>query len=223
MTASSDPDAPAVPRPRVRKTARRIALGLPVLLALLGVAAYIEREPLLRAAANLWIVSDDLAPADAAAVFGGGLEYRPFAAADYYRRGLVKKILISNIGSSRAELLGVLDSHVEHNRKVLLKLGVPDTAIETFGSKLANTYEEARALHEWAERTGARSIIVPTDIFATRRLKWTLLQAFGDSVIVHVAAIEPLEYQRDDWWKSERGLIAFQNEILKYAYYRLKH
>jgi uncharacterized SAM-binding protein YcdF (DUF218 family) len=223
MTASSERAVLSMPRPAPRAMLLRGALTLVALMAVLAVAAWFGREPLLRGAADLWIISDQAAPADAVAVFGGGLEDRPFAAAEYYRRGLVKKILLSNIGSGPAERLGVLDSHVDNNRKVLLKLGVPSGDIETFGEGLSNTYEEAVALREWAARTGARSVIVPTEVFSTRRVRWMLRRLFPDSVIIQVPALEPPEYGRVDWWKSERGLIGFQNEVLKYVYYRLKY
>src|SRR5262249_54705944 len=137
--------------------------------------------------------------------------------------GLTRKILLSNIGPSRAERLGVLESHVEHNRKVLLKLGVPETAIETFGSGLLNTHEEVLALRDWAARGGARSIIVPTEVFSARRLRWMSDRIFADGSIIRVVALDPPDYQRDVWWKNEGGLITFQNEIIKYAYYRLKY
>lgn len=223
MTARSERTALAVPRLRPCSVVRRGALALLALVVVLGVAGWFGRETLMRSAANLWIVSDETAPADAAAVFGGGLEIRPFAAAEYYRRGLVRKIVIANIGSSRAERLGVLASHVEANRQVLLKLGVPATAIETFGEGLSNTYEEAMALRDWAARSGTRSVIVPTEIFASRRLRWMLHRALADRITVRVTALEPLGYRRDDWWKHETGVITFQNEVIKYLYYRLKY
>jgi uncharacterized SAM-binding protein YcdF (DUF218 family) len=219
MTESAERLLPA----RKSRPCAVLTLALLALIVVLGAAAWFGRAPLLRSAADLWIVSDPVAPADAVAIFGGGLEYRPFAAAEYYRRGLARKILLSNIGSSRAERLGVLESHVEHNRKVLLKLGVPETDIETFGSALSNTYEEALALRDWAARRGARSIIVPTEIFSARRVRWMLHRVFTDGGIIRVPALDPLEYRRDDWWKNERGLIAFQNEIIKYVYYRFKY
>lgn len=223
MTASSE--LSEVPSLRVRPhvITRRFLLALLACIAVLGVASWLEREAVLREAADLWIVSDQPTQADAVAVFGGGLEYRPFAAADYYRRGLVPKILVSNIGSSPAERLGVLTSHVEANVNVLEKLGVPATAIETFGNQLSDTYAEASALHDWVVRTGAHTIIIPTDIFATRRLCWTLHRAFGDDAVILVPAVDPLGYTRDDWWKNEQGVITFQNEVIKYLYYRLKY
>jgi uncharacterized SAM-binding protein YcdF (DUF218 family) len=223
MTVPTTPGAIGIAGPRRRVTLLRATLTLVALLIGLAAAAWSGRETLLRAAADAWIVSDPAGPVDAVAVFGGGIEYRPFAAAAYYQQGLVRKVLISNIGSSSAEQLGVLQSHVEANRQVLLKLGVPETAIEPFGDRLSNTYEEARALREWADRTGARSIIVPTEVFTTRRLRWVLGRAFDDRVTIRVTAIEPHEYRRDNWWKDEHGLIAFQNEIAKYLYYRFKY
>lgn len=223
MTRSFERAAAAVPRAGgPTRALRRVLLTIAVFVAL-AFAAWVAREPLLRTAADLWIVSDEIAPADAVAIFGGGLEYRPFAAAAYYRQGLVGKILLSGIGAGPAEKLGARRSHVDANRNVLLKLGVPDSAIEPLGANLTNTYEEALALRDWATRTGARSIMVPTEIFSTRRLRWVLHRVFADGVTIRVPALDPIGYGRDDWWKKEAGLIGFQNEVMKYLFYRANY
>jgi uncharacterized SAM-binding protein YcdF (DUF218 family) len=223
MTASSERGMLPILRSSPCAIAWRGVLALLASIAVLCVAAWFGREPLLRSAADIWIVSDQAARSDAVVVLGGGIEIRPFAAAEYYRQGLVGKILLANIGSSRVEQLGLRESHVDANRKVLLKLGVPETAIESFGSNLSNTYEEARALRDWAARTGARSILVPTEIFPARRVRWTLYRVFPEEVTVRVPALDPLDYHRSNWWKSEGGLIGFQNEVIKYIYYRFKY
>ncbi|HLN39575.1 MAG TPA: YdcF family protein [Xanthobacteraceae bacterium] len=223
MTARLETGKPAALRPRPRSMTRRVALALVAGIAILALWAWHRPETLLGGAADLWIVSDEPAPADAIAVLGGGLEYRPFAAADYYRRGLAAKILVSNIGATPAERLGVLRSHVLANSEVLQKLGVPAAAIEPFGDHLSDTFAEATALHEWAVRNGAHRIIVPTDIFATRRLRWTLRHVFGNDAAILVPALNPPDYLRDNWWKNEHGVIGFQNEVAKYLYYRLKY
>jgi hypothetical protein len=67
---------------RVTRWRRCFAIGLA--LASLCAAAWIEREALLRGAADLWIVSDPVTPADAVVVLGGGIDMRPFVAADLY-------------------------------------------------------------------------------------------------------------------------------------------
>ena len=117
----------------------------------------------------------------------------------------------------------MLQPHVRANSEVLQKLGVPASAIEPFGDHLSDTFTEATALHEWALRNGAHRIMVPTDIFATRRLRWTLHHVFGNDAAILVPAVNPPDYLRDNWWKNERGVIGFQNEVMKYLYYRLKY
>lgn len=201
----------------------RPGLATLAVIVVLGAAAWLGRDTLLRSAADLWIVSDQPAAADAVAVFGGGLEDRPFAAAAYFREGWAKKIVLANIRSSPAERLGVLKAHVDANREVLVKLGVPASAIESFGTDVSNTYEEALALRQWVVHSGAHSVIVPTEIFSARRVRWMLQRVFAGEATILVLALDPLGYRRDNWWKSEGGVIGFQNEVVKYLYYRLKY
>jgi len=206
-----------------RRLSRKLRIPVFVLaLACLCAGTWIERGPLLQGMAALWIISDTVTHADAAVVLGGGLDVRPFAAADLYRRGLVNKVLISQVGDEPAVSLGVVLNHTESNRRVLLKLGVPADAIETFGTMNRNTIEEAIALSEWADRNNASSFIIPTEIFSARRVQYIFRRELATERL-EVLSLDPLLYNKDDWWKTDAGLIAFQNEILKYIYYRLKY
>jgi uncharacterized SAM-binding protein YcdF (DUF218 family) len=100
--------------------------------------------------------------ADGVAVLGGGMETRPFAAAEYYRRGLVPKVLVSNL-RSRAAHAELLSS--ETTEALLGRLGVPQSAIEVFGQGASNTYEESLAVKNWASRNHAHRLLVPHGIF----------------------------------------------------------
>jgi hypothetical protein len=184
---------------------RRRLLAVLAVVAVLGTGAWVGRDWVLLSAADLWIVSDPIGSADAVAVFGGGIADRSFAAAQYYRQGLVKKILI-DLPASEA---------------VLLDLGIPSSAIETFGNDLGNTHEEVLALRDWAERNDTCSIIVPTEIFSARRVRWMLHRAFGGECVIRVIALDVLS--RNDWWRHVQEVSAFQNEILKYIYYRVNY
>ena len=193
-------------------------------LASVAVGGWLVREPVLLGAAKLWIVSDPVSRASAIVVLGGGLETRPFEAAELWRRGLAYKILVSQGPEERAASMGGIPSHSELNREILVKLGVPPGAIETFGAASKNTTEEAVALREWAERNAASVFIIPSEIFSARRVRWIFRREFsGTAVRIEVPSVEPRGYTRWDWWKTEQGLLAFQNEFLKYVYYRLKY
>jgi len=180
------------------------------------------REAILTNVAAWWVVSDELTHADAIAVLGGDIDVRPFAAADLYKRGFASTILVANVQMSRAEELGI-PSHTELNREVLLKLGIPSMAIVGFGDNVSSTQDEAEAIREWALVSKAKRIIVPPEIFAARRVQWIFdreLNPIGVQVIVH--ALPTPQYTLADWWRHRSGLIDFNNEVLKYLYYRAK-
>ena len=185
------------------------------MLATVGISAWLGREPLLRGAASLWIVSDPVTRADAIVVLSGNYYERPLVAADLYRRGFANKILVS-------QAISPTDS--ELSRTALLKSRVPPAAIEYFGNANSNTRNEAVAIRQWAERNAASAFIIPTEMFSARRVRWIFQRELsGRGVTIEVPSFEPLSYTRGKWWKAELGVIAFQNELIKYIYYRLKY
>jgi DUF218 domain-containing protein len=192
-------------------------------LASLVIGGWLGREPLLRGAASLWIVSDPVTRADAIVVLGGNFHVRPLIAADLYRRGLADKVLVSQTAEVEQVAVGASPSDTELSRAALLKLGVPPGAIERFGTANTNTRDEAVALREWAERNAASAFIIPSEIFSARRVRWIFHRELsGNAVTIEVPSFVPPGYTRGEWWKTEQGLIAFQNELLKYIYYRLR-
>jgi uncharacterized SAM-binding protein YcdF (DUF218 family) len=205
-----------------RPSWRTPVLVLAVLVALAG-GAWIERLRLLQAAADLWIVSDPITKSDAAVVLGGGLETRPFAAADLYRRGLVREVLVSNVVPEPTDFLGVTANHTDLNIMVLEKLGVPAPAIDTFGKDNDSTEDEAATLRTWAARHGASSFIVPTEIFSTRRVSRTFRRALGPAARIEVMPVEPRLYHRAGWWRRKEGVVAFQEEVVKHLYYLARY
>jgi uncharacterized SAM-binding protein YcdF (DUF218 family) len=212
-------------RPPARRKARLSGWRVALAVAVLGLAlVWIEHATILRQLAGWWAVSDDLVHADAVVVLGGDLEVRPFAAAALYKHGFADKVLVSNVFMGKAERLGMIPSHTELNRDVLLKLGVPESAIVTIGNDNSSTFDEAEAVRAWGLRSGAKAVIVPTELFAARRTRWIfhrVLDAGGIAVIVR--AFPPPDYGLEDWWRNRHGLVDFNNEILKYLYYRAKY
>ncbi len=128
-------------------------------------------------------------------MLGGGLKYRPPIAADLYKKGLVSKVLASQVR--------------EANRRALLKFGVPDTAIEMFATENRNTADEARALKDWAEQ---HALIVPSEIFAARRVRWIFHQEFQrTSMRIEVPSFEE-DIPRAGWWKTSQDEPRFETK-----------
>ena len=203
---------------------RSVVLWSGGLVVLLAAFCFVCRAPLLRAAANAWIVNEPLAKADAIVVLGGGLETRPFEAARLYHEGLAPKILLMDVKLSPTTRLGITPLEKDLTRQVLLKQNVPDSDCVTIGDGVASTYDESRAVRAWLEATGARKVIIPTDLFHTRRVRWLFRkQLRGTGATVTVRAVVPADYGATNWWTNVEGLIGFQNEVVKSVYYHAKY
>ncbi len=215
-------DMPTSYRLPVRLLKQLGALFLSFLLVLVLLWAF--RQPLLHGFAEVWAVDQPLEKADVLLVLGGGLDVRPFAAAELYQQGYSTQVLVAMPPVKRTERLGLVRNHGEHNREVLLREGVPASAIVSLGSELKNTYQEALALREWLKSSPAKRIIIPTEAIHTRRVAWLFGKVLADmDVQLMVTRLESPDYNSTDWWMSELGFIAVQNEVLKYIYYRLKY
>jgi uncharacterized SAM-binding protein YcdF (DUF218 family) len=179
--------------------------------------AWSAGPPILRSLARLWIVSEGLDHADVIVVLGGGLDVRPAAAAELYRRDMAPRVAIgfSEYDQGREAAL---------TRAKLLQHGVPATAISEFRFAPHSTYGEARGILKWTRARGINSVIIPTDIFPSRRVRWIFNHELAPAGIrVMVQAITPPWYNVDDWWRHQVGLIHFRNELIKYVYYRLQY
>jgi len=182
----------------------------------------VQYKVLLRDLANFWVVSDNLnKPADAIVVLGGNLETRPRAAADLYLRGMGKLILIVNPQNGGQEMGPTMQDRAFAE---VHKLGVPTASIVSLRDGVSNTYEEARSILGWAKTNNAKTIIVPTDLFHTRRVSWIFGKELDEAGIgVNVQAIKQPNYTRANWWQNMDGRAAFISEILKYLFYRVRY
>jgi uncharacterized SAM-binding protein YcdF (DUF218 family) len=202
---------------------RRLASTLAIACLLVG-TGYVFRAPLLIGLADAWVVNDPVTKADAIVIPGGGLENRPFAAAKLFHEGVAPQILYMNVRLSPAEEMGITLSEAELTRRILLSNGVPASAMTMLGTNVASTYDESRAVLVWIKRSGAKSILITTDPFHTRRALWIYQKELrATKTEIHVVPVNPVRYRADDWWRHEEGVIAFQNEVIKYIYYRFEY
>jgi hypothetical protein len=200
-----------------------LATAILVVVAFVA-GVWLARVPLLREAASAWIVSDPVTPSDVAVLGEISPERGSAVAAELYRKGLVTKVLVPQVREMPTALIGVLPSYTERTRMALFKLEVPATAIETFGQAIETTKDEAASLRNWAEEHHVSRIIIPTEGFAARPVRWIFQREFaGSNVQVEVPSFDRPDYTPRTWWRTQAGIIDFNNEITRYLYYRLKY
>lgn len=193
-------------------------------LLVLALAAWFFRAPLLTGLAEAWVVDEPLTKADAIVVLGGRPELRVPEAARLYHQGIASRILYMDVKLSPSAEMGVVPPEREQTRRLLLSNNVPESALIALGQRVASTYDESQAVLAWVRESGAKSILIPTDIFHTRRVRWLFRKTLsGTGTMVCVRAIEPRKYKVTSWWRDESGLVAFQTELLKLIYYRFKY
>jgi uncharacterized SAM-binding protein YcdF (DUF218 family) len=219
VPASSNSDTPTAPKRR-----RRGCLSFFAVLVLLSFACFFAREWILPAAARCWIVDEQPDTSDAILVLGGNVSVRGAAAARLFQSGSAPRILITSPELSEAQKLGLVPADGEVTRSFLIKSGVPPEAIELIGSTVTSTRDEALALKQWCADHHATRILIPTDLFHSRRVDGFMERTLaGTGTDIRVIALDQPHYDAGDWWKSEDGLIAFQNEIIKWVYYRINY
>jgi len=204
--------------------------GLALLgLGALAVVVWFARIPLLRAAGQGWRIEEPVnaGEADVIVVLGGGVETRPFRAAELYHAGVAPRIWVIRHEPDPTVELGLSRGSFALTLEVLDELGVPECAIEAIGRDVASTWEEGLALRDRIREDSSsapiRCIVVPTDPFHTRRADWLLERALREEgVDVRTVAVEPVTYDPDRWWTEEAGFIGFANEVLKTGYYVLR-
>jgi hypothetical protein len=132
---------------------------------------------------------------------------------------------------------------------ILKSEGIPDHAIQLYGQDLSSTREEALAVKTWLtspspasslqsqpfpippQVSGLQSqpfplppssLLIPTDPFATRRTNAFFGKTLPDCD-VRVIRTDPRDLNVETWWTQEQGLIAFQNEVIKWLFYKIKY
>jgi uncharacterized SAM-binding protein YcdF (DUF218 family) len=171
----------------------------------------------LRTAAQWWTISDPLEHADAIIILGGSIGVRSAAAADLYKQGLAPLVAV---GVSRVDQ----GREADLNRQMLMKFGVPANAIVGFRFGPHSTYGEARGVLSWARVNGVSKVIVPVEIFQTRRVRWIFNRELAPAQIrPMIQAITPPSYNSENWWLREEGRMNFRKELIKLLYYHLRY
>jgi len=160
--------------------------------------------------------------ADAILVLGGDYS-RPFQAAELYRQGLASKIYVSV--PAREDQHRLLDEagiafprEEEIVREVLLKKGVPASAIGYLGKASVSTAAEAQAARALFAKEAPRLLVV-TSPYHLRRSRMIFSDALPAADIRVIAtSYDPFPHA---WWKDQSAARNVLLELAKITYYQL--
>jgi uncharacterized SAM-binding protein YcdF (DUF218 family) len=178
----------------------------------------VGRAPVLRGIGSFLVIEDPLKPAVAIAVLEGQVPFREMEAAKLYREKWADRVVVVR-GRQREEREALLKLGIkppegwELSREVLLRLGVPSSAILVPDEEAEGTLEELRIVAE-AIRPGHAAVILVTSKYHTRRadLTWSYVTGGKSEGIVRAAPQDPFDPTR--WWTERRFILSVVREYL---------
>ena len=195
-----------------------------VRFAIIAFVLFLFRGPILRGLGNFLSPEDELAHVEALFVLGGNSLDRGAEAAILFHDKWTDRIVCS--GGNVPSVLNALDIPLyEHQvtRQLLINDGIDSTKIEVL-TTATSTWEEAQEIVEYCREQKIERAMVLSSKFHLRRVSRVFFKAFEDSdtqLLFHGAPSS--DYDENEWWKSEGGLIMLNNEYVKLFYYFIKY
>jgi uncharacterized SAM-binding protein YcdF (DUF218 family) len=200
-----------------------IAVAILLLLVILAIAF---RSRILTGISDYLIINDRLLPADIILLLNSEFDTRPFRAAELYQQGMAPVIVIARAEDTPVVDLGLVPNGTAISVGVLEKLGVPPDKIIILPvpGGATSTLDEAVAFRQYIETNQVDRVILVTSAFHTRRARWIFKKTLaGLPLTLEMAAVPHTDFDRTNWWKNEKGLIALNNEYIKLLYYFFKY
>lgn len=196
-------------------------LAVLLFLVLFCAVLYLARHPLMRFAAENWIVEDPLQNSDAIILLGDDNFYadRATRAAELFRQGMAPLVVAS--GRRLRPNAGIAEL-MEHD---LIERGVPKDRIIRFPQDADSTMEEAEALVSFVASKKWRSVIVVTSNYHTRRARYIFRRVFPGAVRVSVASAHDGDFDPSNWFEKRKSIKRFIWEIegMVTAVWELRH
>lgn len=172
-----------------------------------------------------WYVVDNAQPgADAIICLSGDRETRTPQSLRLWKEKFAPKLYVTQEKPKNKEFNGLELSHLEFARAVTQRMNL-DAKWQVLPSQsggATSTFDEAEDALNLAQKEGWQRIIIVTDEFHTRRSLLAFKKVFKASgIAVQVAGAPNEVFAVDDWWQSDRGILAYIGETIKYPIYLL--
>lgn len=184
-----------------------------VCLSALCALVYFARHPILRYAAESWIINEPAAHADAIIVLGDDNFYgdRATRATELYREGTAP--VVAACGRRLRPSAGMSEL-IAHD---LVERGVPKEKVLRFDHDAGTTVEEAEAVAKFVEGQHWKSVVIATSNYHTRRVLYIYRKVLPAGVSVSVAGARDGEFDPERWWEKTKSVHLFGHEILGMA------
>ncbi len=168
-------------------------------------------------------VSDSLSYAPLVLILPGSEETRSIVAAELVKAGSTDLAIVIETQSHPDVLGGVEFSPAEMTRQILIRGGVPHSAIVTLPGDSDSTLDDARALDRYFQQHDVADVIIVTNAYHTRRTRWTFRQALPKSQHRLRFYAAPNGFDDRTWWTTRKGRQSVLSEWLKFSYYLIRH
>lgn len=180
-----------------------------VFLVLLGAVLYFARHPIMRFAAESWVVDEPAAHADAIVVLSDDNFYgdRATHAAQLFRQGIAPVVVAS--GRKLRPNAGVSEL-IEHD---LIERGVPKEDIVSMAHRAENTKEEAQAVAQLAKQNHWKTLVIITSNYHTRRTRYIYDKVLPPGITATVASAPDGDFNPEKWWEKRESIKLFSHEL----------
>ena len=196
-------------------------LGVPLACLLLLIFFHSQ---LLTLYAGLYVVSNATPGADAIICLSGDRETRNPECLRLWKDGYAKRLFVTAEKPKNKEFNQLELSHLQFAQAVTkrMQLDAVWEVLPSLTDGATSTFDEAADALAMAQKEGWGRIILVTDEFHTRRSLLAFQKVFeGSSIEVEIAGAPNEVFGVDDWWKSDRGILAYFGETIKYPIYLL--
>ncbi len=162
--------------------------------------------------------------ADAIICLSGDRETRNPECLRLWKEGYAERLFVTAEKPKNKEFNKLELSHLEFAQKVTkqMRLEVVWELLPSLTVGATSTFDEAADALAMAQKEGWKRIILVTDEFHTRRSLLAFKKVFeGSDIEVQVAGAPNEVFSADNWWKSDRGIVAYFGETIKYPVYLL--
>jgi uncharacterized SAM-binding protein YcdF (DUF218 family) len=181
-----------------------------LVLVVMCAVLYWARHPILRFAAESWVIDAPAAHADALLLLGDDNFYadRATHAAELIRHGVASLVVASGRRLRPGAAIADLQEHD------LIERGVPKDKIIRFSHDADSTLEEAGALARLCSERHLRSVIVVTSNYHARRARYIFNKVFPPAIVVSVAGAHDGDFDPEHWWEKRKSEELFFHEIV---------